>query len=314
MTNYTRAAFDRIQAAVEAYSLVGNRDLVRLLLIAYFSSGHVLIEGPPGTGKTWTAKVLAHVLSRSFKRIQFTSDLLPADIIGANLYSPATRTFEFIKGPLFADIVLADEVNRTPPRTQSALLEAMEERQVTVDGARMPLSDHFFLIATQNPHDYEGTFPLPEVQLDRFLFKVPVQHGGVEVERRILALAMEGKLPPQLDTREAEAIDHAQVEDELKRVEIEPALLDYAARLLQGTRQHKLLAAGSSVRGGIALCRAARVLALCSGRQFLTVDDIKQLAPLTLAHRVSPTPEAEVSRLGRDEIIRDILSSVPFPS
>jgi MoxR-like ATPase len=306
--------FSGIKSALEGRYLVGQENLIKLLLTAYFARGHVLIEGPPGTGKTLTAKLLAHLLAMSFKRIQFTSDLLPGDILGAHIYSPASRQFEFMPGPIFSDIVLADEINRAPPRTQSALLEAMEERQVTVDGTRMELNARFFVIATQNPRDYEGTFALPEVQLDRFLFKVTLTHGTPETDKAILRLSMDGNLPPNFSTLAQCDLDPNLVDHEIKNVRVDDSVLEYTGRILAATRSHRQLSSGSSVRGGVALCRAARLVALMAGRAFVIPDDIKNLAAVTLAHRIRLTPEAQVSQITDQSIVEDIINHVPFPS
>jgi MoxR-like ATPase len=320
------AAYQAVRSALTDRFIVGHEELIELLVTAYFSRGHVLIEGPPGTGKTLAAKLLAHLLGRSFKRIQFTSDMLPADILGAHLYSPASREFEFLAGPIFSEIVLADEINRTPPRTQSALLEAMEERQVTIDGKQMKIHPAFFVVATQNPRDYEGTFPLPEVQLDRFLFRVVVNHSSLAEEFSILERTVNRALPPDLSQLQAVSIDLEELEQLRHTVRVDASLLKYITELLAATRSHRLLASGSSIRGGIALLNASQVLAAIRGRDYVIVDDIKFLAKPTLAHRVRLTPEAQVSfghglqsntksELSMElQIIEEILQTVSFPT
>lgn len=304
---------EAVHQAVSRKYLFGDPTLIDLFLLAFLSRGHVLLEGPPGTGKTLTAKVLAHLLARSMRRIQFTSDMLPADIIGAHIYSPATQAFKFLPGPLFADFILADEINRTPPRTQSALLEAMEERQVTVEGERFSLSPDFFVIATQNPQDFEGTFPLPEAQTDRFLFKIQLQHGSREQEEALLQSVLEGKLPPEFGDIPVLDLDRSAIEAEIKTVIVDRSLVAYVTKILEQTRQTGSLRWGSSVRGGIALLKAARVRALLCGRSHVTPDDIKELVIPTLRHRVSLTPEAQLSNVKEPEVLQSILKKVEFP-
>lgn len=311
--SYTRSTYSKILSTIDNSYVLGQQELLQNILIAFLGRGHVLVEGPPGTAKTLTAKLLAKVLSKSFKRIQFTSDLLPGDILGTYIFSPEKREFQFIKGPLFADFIVADEINRTPPRTQSALLEAMEERQITVEGNLMKLSQDFFVIATQNPQDFEGTFSLPEVQLDRFLMKLKVDHASVETETAVLGLIAEGKLPPVLDEVPTVLIDRAQIDAEIKLVRIDVSLRKYIAELVAKTRSHPALLAGSSVRGGIALMTCARMLALVNGRDFITPDDIKLLAKATLCHRIRLSPEARLSGTSEESILEQILKELPFP-
>lgn len=305
--------FDALKDHLADKFLFGRSDLLELVLISYLARGHVLIEGPPGTAKTMTSRLLASMLARSFKRIQFTSDMLPSDIIGANMYSPKTQELHFVRGPLFSDFVLADEINRTPPRTQSALLEAMEERQVTVEGTAHPLSPDFFVIATQNPQDYEGTFMLPEVQLDRFLMKLNVQHAGPDLETKMLQSFLNGALPPQYDRIPKLNFDRAHVDAEIASTKVEASLMEYIAQLLKATREHPLLMAGSSFRGGIALLNCSRIKALIQGRAFVTPDDIKALTPVVLQHRLRLSAEAQVSDVQIPQIIEEIMGQIPFP-
>lgn len=310
---YTTELFARVHEEVCDKYLFGNQDLLDLCLIAYLARGHVLIEGPPGTGKTLTARLLARFFERSFKRIQFTSDMLPADIIGAHIYSPATSDFSFIEGPIFADFILADEINRTSPRTQSALLEAMEERQVTVEGKCFSLSPDFFVIATQNPREYEGTFPLPEAQLDRFMLSLQMNHLGAEAESVMLRKVLTGELPPVVETVPSYDIDFELIGTEVDAIQVEASLLRYVADLLEETRSRSAFEWGSSFRGGIAITRCSRFLALRAGRDFVLPDDVQTLVVPALRHRVKLTSEAQVSQLQPEALLQEIIKELPLP-
>jgi MoxR-like ATPase len=239
--------------------------------------------------------------------------LLPADILGAHIYHPKSGELEFIKGPLFSDFVFVDEINRAPPRTQSALLEAMEERQITVEGKTFPLSPSFFVIATQNPSDLEGTFPLPEAQIDRFLIKLKLHSGTEEDERWIVNAALKNKLPLKIDEVHALSFSMEDIQKEIANIIVEASIVDYAVRLVRATREHPLVHQGSSVRGTLGLVRSARVLAAIFGRSFVIPDDIKILAPAVLSHRIQLTPEAELDRNSNELIINELLKKVPFP-
>ena len=312
-TNTCSQLLRQVRETLENRLLFGHEELVRDFLVAYLARGHVLIEGPPGTGKTLTAKLMARLLSRSFRRIQFTSDMLPSDLIGAHLYNPAAQLFDFVKGPLFADFIIADEINRTPPRTQSALLEAMEERQVTAEGETFALPADFFVIATQNPHDFEGTYPLPESQLDRFLFKLVLRHASQSAEVQILGGVLQGTLPPRIDGLPAIGVSREAIEQELTQVQVDQSIVEYIAQILQNTRTHPLLAYGSGVRGGIALARCSRALAALSNRTFVIPDDIKALVVPTLRHRIRVTPDAQLSDVDEAKVLNEIVAAVPFP-
>lgn len=313
MTNQTQDSIQRLRGALDGKYLHGTGQYLDLILIAFLARGHVLVEGPPGTAKTLTAKLLAHTLGKVFKRIQFTTDMLPGDIVGSHVFLPNKQEFKFIPGPIFADFIVADEINRTPPRTQSALLEAMEERQVTIEGETHKLSDDFFVIATQNPFDYEGTFPLPEVQLDRFLFKIVVDHGSPETEQAILKGILDGVLPPKFNELSNFKMDRDALDKEIQAVGVDASLLRYISHLLEATRKHPMVQAGASVRGGIALARAARINAILSGRDFVIPDDVKTLIGPVLRHRIKPNPEAMLTPQAADKILAEISEKVEFP-
>lgn len=309
----TRQAFEALRQQMSPHLLERGSEL-ELLFIAWLSRGHVLIEGPPGVGKTMTARLMAETLAKSFRRVQFTSDLLPSDIIGGNIYIPGQTGYNFLPGPVFSDCLLGDEINRTPPRTQSALLEAMEERQVSVDGKSMPLAPDFFVVATQNPHEFEGTFPLPEAQTDRFMFKVVIGHGNVETDRMILQMALkQGARRSAARKIEPIALDRDKLEQEIQDVRIDESLLDYIARLVESTRRHPQISFGASVRGSIALALAAKARARLQDREFIHVDDVKALAVPCLRHRIRLKPEASMAGLTDVQVLEQLLETVEFP-
>jgi len=293
--------------------IVGQETLVEKTLIALLAGGHVILEGVPGLAKTLFARALAASLHAGFKRIQFTPDLMPSDLIGTNVFQPDTHTFKFLPGPIFTDILLADEINRTPPKTQSALLEAMEERQATVDGISRPLPEHFFVIATQNPIEYEGTFPLPEAQTDRFLFKIKVDYPTPADEMTLLqqkpfSSRIEDVIKPRISAEDFTAIRH-----EIETVTIDQTIYDYTLRLLTASRQSPQLALGASPRAGRAWIRAARVLAALRERAFITPDDIKELAYPVLRHRLVRQAETEIEGTTVEQVIDQLLASVEVP-
>jgi MoxR-like ATPase len=293
--------------------IVGQESLIEKTLIALLAGGHVILEGVPGLAKTLFARALAASLHVSFRRIQFTPDLMPSDLIGTNVFQPDSSTFKFLPGPIFCDILLADEINRTPPKTQSALLEAMEEKQVTVDGTTLLLPEHFFVIATQNPIEYEGTFPLPEAQTDRFLFKIKVDYPTPADELALLQQPpFTGKVEDIVQPR-ATAEDFAVIRQEIESVTIDQTIYDYTLRLLTASRQSPLVALGASPRAGRNWIRAARVLASLRERAFVTPDDIKELAYPVLRHRLIRKPETEIEGTTVEQVIDQLLASVEVP-
>jgi MoxR-like ATPase len=293
--------------------IVGQETVVENTLIALLAGGHVILEGVPGLAKTLFARALAATLALNFRRIQFTPDLMPSDLVGTNVFQPATQTFKFLPGPIFADILLADEINRTPPKTQSALLEAMEEHQATVDGVSRPLPPHFFVVATQNPIEYEGTFPLPEAQTDRFLFKIKVDYPTPADE---LTLLQQGPFPGSVESLVkpvASVDDFAAMRAEIEAVTIEPTIFEYTLRLVTASRQSPQLLLGASPRAGRSWLRAARVLAALRERAFVTPDDIKELAYPVLRHRLVRQPETEIEGTPVERVIDQLLASVEVP-
>lgn len=304
-----KAKAEAVVDAVETV-IIGKRDTVTLALVALLSGGHVLIEDIPGVGKTMLARSLAKVLGCSFKRIQFTPDLLPADITGTPVYSQKTGEFEFRKGPIFANIVLADEVNRATPKTQSALLECMEEGQVTADGVTYHLPKPFFVIATENNVEIRGTYPLPEAQLDRFRMRLSM--GYPSPENEVVILDRQGDHHPYLDLSPVLKADEILLMQEaVKRVYIDPRLKQYIVDIVTATRNHGSVRIGASPRGSLALMHTSRALAAIEGRDYVLPDHVKRLAVPVLAHRLILRPDSSASQAG--EVISEILDQVAVP-
>jgi MoxR-like ATPase len=296
--------------------VIGVEPAVDALVIALIARGHVLVQGVPGLGKTLFAKALARALGGEFKRIQGTADLMPSDIIGVHVFDEAARSFAFRPGPLFADVVLMDEINRAGPKTQSALLEAMEERQVSVERTVLPLPEDFIVLATQNPREFEGTFPLPESQLDRFMLRVDMGYPARAAESEILS-RYGGVLTAAHGALDAIAvIDRAllaQARERAERIHVSEALAAYVLDLAAATREHPHLALGLSTRGVLALLKAARVVAGVQESDFVTPDDVKRVAPWILAHRLVLTPEATLEGASDAQVVQGLLASTPVP-
>jgi MoxR-like ATPase len=304
------AQIGRLEANLSR-ALVGKAEVVRLAVVGLLARGHLLIEDVPGVGKTTLAAALARSLGASFQRIQFTSDMLPSDVLGVAVYEPDKHEFVFKPGPIFTNIVLADEINRTTPKTQSSLLEAMNEAQVSLDHTTHPLPRPFMVLATQNPREHAGTFPLPESQLDRFLLRIRIGYPSEADERTILR----GAGPPVAETLETvlDAADVVELQEAAERVRADDAVLDYLLSIVAATRRSRLLSLGVSPRGSLALLRAARAHALADGRDYLVPDDVKRLAVSALAHRVLLASSTTDGAAGAEAVIRTIVQDVPVP-
>jgi MoxR-like ATPase len=292
--------------------IAGPTSTVDLLATALLAQGHVLLEGVPGVAKTTMVKTFAHALGCSSRRIQFTADLLPSDITGTYVLSPRDGTFSFRAGPIFAHVVLADEINRAPAKTQAALLEAMQEKQVTVDGERFVLASPFFVLATQNPIDFEGTYPLPEAQIDRFLIRIRMGYPTAEEELRMLTLhgASMASAPTAASVLSPERV--FELQSMASRVHVEESLLAYVIAITTATRRDPRVVLGASPRGTLSMIHAAKAYALLRGRAFVTPDDIRELAPAVLAHRIMLSGEHEGTLDARDNIIREVLKKVSY--
>ncbi|HZS58326.1 MAG TPA: MoxR family ATPase [Gemmatimonadaceae bacterium] len=297
--------------------VIGQDLVIDEVLVAFLARGHALLEGVPGTAKTLLVRSLAEALGAGFGRIQFTPDLMPSDVTGVSVFSEPTRAFEFRAGPVFTDLLLTDEINRAPAKTQAALLEAMQERQVTTDGKTRPLSPMFTVFATQNPVEYEGTFPLPEAQLDRFLVKVRVDYPTADAEVAILDRYAEGFDADRLSDKPiapvVDAASLAALRNAVDSVTVAPDVRRYIAAIVRATRDDSGLTLGGSPRATVALFRAARGAALLAGRDFVTPDDVKDLAPAVLRHRLIVAPELDVEGRTADEVLAAILTRVPAP-
>ena len=308
-----RAGANTIIGEVER-AIVGKREALELVLIGILANGHVLIEDFPGLAKTLIARSFARVTGMSFSRIQFTPDLMPADVTGSSIYNQQTGGFEFRPGPIFGNLLLADEINRAPPKTQAALLEAMQERQVTIEGTTHPLEPPFLVIATQNPIEYEGTYPLPEAQLDRFVLRIGVGypargHEWEMLDRRLSRSTEEVELDKIVDRESLLAMQAA-----IEQVQVEASLAYYIVDLVVATRSAPGVQVGASPRGSLALLKLARCRAALSGRDYATPDDVKAVAVPALAHRLSLRPELWVERRRSDDVVRELLDRVPTPA
>jgi MoxR-like ATPase len=292
--------------------IVGKRDTVELAVIGLLCQGHMLIEDVPGVGKTMLARSLARSLGCSFSRIQFTPDMLPSDVTGVSIFNQSSREFEFRPGPVMAQVVLADEINRATPKTQAALLEAMEERQITVDGVTRALPRPFIVLATQNPIEYEGTFPLPEAQLDRFLLRVRLGYPALDDEIRVLE-RQQFRHPVEELEQVASVEEISEAQEAVKSVYVSPVVKRYLVEVTRRTRSHSEVYLGASPRGSLALYRGGQTLAAIKGREFVLPDDIKSLALPALAHRVIPGPAARLRDVTAERIVQEVVDQLPVP-
>ena len=302
----------RLTSALGA-AVFGQQRVLADLVTAFLARGHVLLEGVPGVAKTLTARSMAGALGLRFTRVQFTPDLMPADILGTNVFQPQDNAFRLVKGPIFTEVVVADEINRTPPKTQAALLEAMEERQVTIDGVSHPLPAHFFVVATQNPLELEGTYPLPEAQLDRFLMRVRVGYPEPDAETTMLRAYHQREGRPPSTERVLEAATLMELQARAARVTCDDSILQYVVSVVRETRSHPRVRLGASPRSAQALLAAAKARAALNGTDFVTPDDVKDVAFSVLNHRLLLKAEAEVEGVTADDVLRQTLERVRVP-
>jgi MoxR-like ATPase len=314
--SHLRSVTERIRAEVRKV-VVGQDHVVELLLTSLLAGGHVLLEGVPGTAKTLLTQAFAACIALKFGRIQFTPDLMPGDVLGTNLFNFQTNSFVLTKGPIFTQVLLADEINRTPPKTQAALLQAMNERFVTIDAKDYPLGDEFLVVATQNPIEQQGTYPLPEAQLDRFLFKIVIDYPTRDEEREIVQRHGHRSAMPRFADFDlaavATAADLAFARATVSNIRLSDVLIDYIVDVVRATREHVSIATGVSTRGANMLASAARALAATQGRDFVIPDDVKALAIPLMRHRIVLSPSAEIEGLATDLVLRDILDQTAAP-
>lgn len=307
-------AVEQIKATL-AQIIVGQHDTIDLIIAGILAGGHILIEGVPGVAKTLTAKLIAKAIDAHYSRIQFTPDLMPSDVIGTSVFNPKTSDFEFRKGPIFGNIILIDEINRSPAKTQSALFEVMEERQLTIDGETYKMQEPFIVLATQNPVEQEGTYRLPEAQLDRFLFKIEIKYPTLEEEIAIISQQHQQNPINQLnDVKPVLSIqDITALRQQVKNLNVEPKLLEFTAKIIHETRNNKSLYLGGSPRASLAIINAAKAFAAIKGRDFVTPDDIIFITPAVLRHRVMLTPDKEMEGLTPDDIVAQIIQKIEVP-
>ena len=309
-----QAAVSKIKTSLSSI-VVGQQDMIELLIAGILADGHVLIEGVPGVAKTLTAKLIAKSIHARFSRIQFTPDLMPSDVLGTTVFNPKESSFGFKPGPIFGNIILVDEINRAPAKTQSALFEVMEERQITMDGTTYKMEEPFIVLATQNPVEHEGTYRLPEAQLDRFLFKIEVKYPTLEEELQILTQQHSQKTADQL--QEIAAVITVEEIQEYRRIvkalHVEPKLLEFVAKIIHETRNNKSLFLGGSPRASLAIINSSKALAAMQGRDFVTPEDIIRITPSVLRHRILLMPDKEMEGLTPDDIIAQIIQKIEVP-
>lgn len=313
---FTKNISDKIKSEI-GKAVINQGQMTDFALAALFTGGHVLLEGVPGLAKTLWVRALAQAIDSDFKRVQFTSDLMPSDILGTKIFNQQINGFELKKGPLFTSLFLADEINRTPPKTQSALLEVMEERAITIDGETHVLPEPFLVVATQNPLEYEGTYPLPEALTDRFLMKLVVGYPGLPAEKTILSMYHSGFNSKRIETsnigKVCSATDIAACRAEIDKVIVDDGIFNYILSIVETTRRINVISTGASPRGSIALLTSAKTSAAINGRDFVTPDDVRELTLPVLRHRIMLKPEAEIDGVKPDKVLLDILSQVKAP-
>jgi len=307
-------AVEDIKAAISQV-IIGQHELIELLIAGILANGHILIEGVPGVAKTLTAKLLAKCIQAQFSRIQFTPDLMPADVLGTSVFNPKTTSFEFKSGPIFGNIVLVDEINRAPAKTQSALFEVMEERQMTMDGHTYPMDEPFIVLATQNPIEQEGTYRLPEAQLDRFLFKIEVGYPSLVEETQLLLLHHRFNNEEKLrDVTPVLNVDQMKrFREIIKQLHVDDKLVEFVAKMVYQTRNHKSLYLGASPRASLAIMNSAKAIAAMNKRDFVTPEDIIRVAPPVLRHRIILTPEKEMEGVTADDVINQLIKNMEVP-
>ncbi|PZF71955.1 AAA family ATPase [Taibaiella soli] len=313
-TNPLVALTERIQDEIQKI-IVGQHQMVNLLLAGLLADGHILIEGVPGVAKTLTAKLLSRLIDAQFSRIQFTPDLMPSDVLGTNVFNPQTASFQFKPGPIFGNMILIDEINRAPAKTQAALFEVMEERQITVDGTTYPMHPPFMVIATQNPIEHEGTYRLPEAQLDRFMMKINVGYPSLEDEIKILHKQNETAIIQQLqDVKPVITKDQlAAARQQIREIHVEPKLIEFIAKIIYETRSDRSLYVGASPRASVALLQVSKALGVLNGRSFVIPEDILTAVAPVLRHRISLTPEKEMEGVTTDDVLKDLVAKLEIP-